>query len=63
MNHQVPALLSKCPSRPVPALAGAYELIDVRALLREWVTTIAGKAIDPILEMCSIKAAGNNFPR
>ncbi|XP_062862331.1 DNA repair protein REV1 isoform X2 [Trichomycterus rosablanca] len=51
MNHQVPALPSKCFSRPVPALAGACELVDVRALLREWVTTISEPMEEDILQV------------
>lgn len=43
LSHQAPEVPPKCTPRPVPTLAGAFELSDVRALLREWVTTISGK--------------------
>lgn len=29
--------------RPAPALAGAYDLTDIKTLLKEWVTTITGR--------------------
>lgn len=34
--------LSKCIPRPSPALAGACDLMDIKTLLKEWVTTITG---------------------
>lgn len=46
VSHQAPEVLSKCTPQPVPTLAGAVELADVRALLQEWVTTISGKEMD-----------------
>uniref|UniRef100_A0A1A7YB70 DNA repair protein REV1 n=1 Tax=Iconisemion striatum TaxID=60296 RepID=A0A1A7YB70_9TELE len=37
--------------RPVPALAGACELTDIRTLLREWVTTTADPMEEDILQV------------
>lgn len=34
--------VSKSVPRPVPTLAGACDLADIKTLLREWVTTITG---------------------
>ncbi|TSL16125.1 DNA repair protein REV1 [Bagarius yarrelli] len=47
----VPEVLPKCTPRPVPTLAGAFELADVRALLREWVTTISEPMEEDILQV------------
>ena len=33
---------SKFIPRPSPALAGAYDMTDIKTLLREWVTSITG---------------------
>lgn len=38
----IPEPLAKFIPRPAPVLAGAYDLTDIRTLLREWVTTITG---------------------
>ncbi|MCI4378310.1 hypothetical protein PGIGA_G00214420 [Pangasianodon gigas] len=51
LSHQAPEVLSKCTPRPVPTLAGAFELSDVRALLREWVTTISDPMEEDILQV------------
>ncbi|XP_047671144.1 DNA repair protein REV1 isoform X2 [Tachysurus fulvidraco] len=51
LSHQVPEELPKCTTRPVPTLAGAFELSDVRALMREWVTTISEPMEEDILQV------------
>ncbi|KAF4087241.1 hypothetical protein AMELA_G00093360 [Ameiurus melas] len=51
LSHQAPGALSRCTPRPVPTLAGAFELADVRALLREWVTTISEPMEEDILQV------------
>ncbi|KAM9487515.1 DNA repair protein REV1 isoform 1-T1 [Clarias gariepinus] len=51
LNHQASEVLSKCTPRPVPTLAGAFELSDVRVLLREWVTTISEPMEEDILQV------------
>ncbi|XP_024142544.1 DNA repair protein REV1 isoform X1 [Oryzias melastigma] len=38
-------------SRPVPMLAGAFDLTDIRTLLREWVTTITEPMEEDILQV------------
>ncbi|XP_060785615.1 DNA repair protein REV1 isoform X2 [Neoarius graeffei] len=51
LSHQAPEVLSKCTPRPVPTLAGAFELCDIRALLQEWVTTISEPMEEDILQV------------
>ncbi|KAG7331285.1 hypothetical protein KOW79_005254 [Hemibagrus wyckioides] len=51
LSHQAPEVPPKCTPRPVPTLAGAFELSDVRALLREWVTTISEPMEEDILQV------------
>ncbi|XP_017325602.1 DNA repair protein REV1 isoform X2 [Ictalurus punctatus] len=51
LSHRAPDALSRCTPRPVPTLAGAFELVDVRALLREWVTTISEPMEEDILQV------------
>ncbi|KAL2081111.1 hypothetical protein ACEWY4_022964 [Coilia grayii] len=51
VKPDVPELLSKFTPRPVPTLAGACELSDIRTLLREWVTTISEPMEEDILQV------------
>ncbi|KAL6484834.1 hypothetical protein MHYP_G00068790 [Metynnis hypsauchen] len=51
LSHQMPEVLSKFSPRSAPALAGACELSDIRALLREWVTTISEPMEEDILQV------------
>ncbi|XP_072542162.1 DNA repair protein REV1 isoform X2 [Salminus brasiliensis] len=51
LNNHVPDMLSKFVPRSAPALAGACELGDIRALLREWVTTISEPMEEDILQV------------
>ncbi|XP_031439288.1 DNA repair protein REV1 isoform X3 [Clupea harengus] len=51
MKPDVPEVLSKFIPRPVPTLAGACELSDIRTLLREWVTTISEPMEEDILQV------------
>uniref|UniRef100_A0A8B9LS01 DNA repair protein REV1 n=1 Tax=Astyanax mexicanus TaxID=7994 RepID=A0A8B9LS01_ASTMX len=51
LNNHVPDKLSKFVPRSAPALAGACELGDIRALLREWVTTISEPMEEDILQV------------
>uniref|UniRef100_A0AAR2K883 DNA repair protein REV1 n=1 Tax=Pygocentrus nattereri TaxID=42514 RepID=A0AAR2K883_PYGNA len=44
-------VLSKFTPRSAPALAGACEFSDIRALLREWVTTISDPMEEDILQV------------
>ncbi|XP_037645906.1 DNA repair protein REV1 isoform X2 [Sebastes umbrosus] len=43
--------LSKFIPRPAPVLAGAYDLTDIKTLLREWVTTITEPMEEDILQV------------
>lgn len=43
--------LTKSLSRPAPALAGACDLTDIKALLREWVTTVPEPMEEDILQV------------
>ncbi|XP_028847875.1 DNA repair protein REV1 isoform X2 [Denticeps clupeoides] len=47
----VPEVLSKFTPRPVPTLAGAFELSDIKTLIREWVTTITEPMEEDILQV------------
>ncbi|XP_040004413.1 DNA repair protein REV1 isoform X2 [Xiphias gladius] len=47
----IPESLSKYVRRPVPALAGACDLTDIKTLLREWVTTITEPMEEDILQV------------
>ncbi|KAM9344124.1 DNA repair protein REV1 [Pholidichthys leucotaenia] len=47
----VPASGGKIFPRPVPALAGACELTDIKTLLKEWVTTITEPMEEDILQV------------
>ncbi|XP_018557791.2 LOW QUALITY PROTEIN: DNA repair protein REV1 [Lates calcarifer] len=47
----IPESLSKFAPRPAPALAGAYDLKDIKTLLREWVTTITEPMEEDILQV------------
>ncbi|XP_063069765.1 DNA repair protein REV1 isoform X2 [Engraulis encrasicolus] len=51
VKADVPEVLSKFIPRPVPTLAGACELSDIRTLLREWVTTITEPMEEDILQV------------
>ncbi|KAM8856561.1 DNA repair protein REV1 isoform 7-T7 [Spinachia spinachia] len=42
---------SKLIPRPAPVLAGAYDLTDIKTLLREWVTTITEPMEEDILQV------------
>ncbi|XP_034069694.1 LOW QUALITY PROTEIN: DNA repair protein REV1 [Gymnodraco acuticeps] len=42
---------SKFIPRPAPVLAGAYDMTDIRTLLREWVTTITEPMEEDILQV------------
>uniref|UniRef100_A0A671XRT9 DNA repair protein REV1 n=1 Tax=Sparus aurata TaxID=8175 RepID=A0A671XRT9_SPAAU len=42
---------SKSIPRPAPALAGAYDLTDIKTLLREWVTTMTDPMEEDILQV------------
>ncbi|XP_073329778.1 DNA repair protein REV1 isoform X2 [Pagrus major] len=42
---------SKSILRPAPALAGAYDLTDIKTLLREWVTTMTDPMEEDILQV------------
>ncbi|XP_040056729.2 DNA repair protein REV1 isoform X2 [Gasterosteus aculeatus] len=48
---EVPEALSKFIPRPAPVLAGAYDLTDIKTLLREWVTTITEPMEEDILQV------------
>lgn len=39
---------------PVPNLAGAVEFNDVKALLKEWITTISGNLVISLLQLHSV---------
>ncbi|XP_029315447.1 DNA repair protein REV1 isoform X2 [Cottoperca gobio] len=47
----VPESLCKFIPRPSPVLAGAFDLTDIRTLLREWVTTIPEPMEEDILQV------------
>ncbi|XP_054471591.1 DNA repair protein REV1 isoform X2 [Anoplopoma fimbria] len=47
----IPEPLSKFIPRPAPVLAGAYDLTDIKTLLREWVTTITEPMEEDILQV------------
>ncbi|XP_076603356.1 DNA repair protein REV1 isoform X2 [Chaetodon auriga] len=47
----IPETLSKFSPRPAPVLAGAYDLTDIKTLLREWVTTITEPMEEDILQV------------
>ncbi|XP_028447411.1 DNA repair protein REV1 isoform X2 [Perca flavescens] len=47
----IPESLSKFIPRPSPVLAGAYDLTDIKTLLREWVTTITEPMEEDILQV------------
>ncbi|XP_056290913.1 DNA repair protein REV1 isoform X1 [Pseudoliparis swirei] len=47
----IPEPLAKFIPRPAPVLAGAYDLTDIRTLLREWVTTITDPMEEDILQV------------
>ncbi|KAG7503852.1 DNA repair protein REV1 [Solea senegalensis] len=46
-----PESLSKFIPRPAPALAGAFDLTDIKVLLREWVTSITEPMEEDILQV------------
>ncbi|KAL6101042.1 rev1 [Pungitius sinensis] len=48
---EVPQTRSKFIPRPAPVLAGAYDLTDIKTLLREWVTTITEPMEEDILQV------------
>ncbi|XP_042350432.1 DNA repair protein REV1 isoform X2 [Plectropomus leopardus] len=50
-DPDIPESLSKFIPRPAPALAGAYDLTDIKTLLREWVTTITEPMEEDILQV------------
>ncbi|XP_076016657.1 DNA repair protein REV1 [Genypterus blacodes] len=50
-STDVPESPSKFIPRPAPALAGACDLMDIRTLLREWVTTITEPMEEDILQV------------
>ncbi|XP_037542483.1 DNA repair protein REV1 [Nematolebias whitei] len=50
-KQEVPASVSKMVPRPVPALAGACDLTDIKTLLREWVATITDPMEEDILQV------------
>uniref|UniRef100_A0A8C3AIP8 DNA repair protein REV1 n=1 Tax=Cyclopterus lumpus TaxID=8103 RepID=A0A8C3AIP8_CYCLU len=47
----IPEPRAKFIPRPAPVLAGAYDLTDIRTLLREWVTTITDPMEEDILQV------------
>ncbi|XP_067371782.1 DNA repair protein REV1 isoform X2 [Channa argus] len=47
----IPESVSKFVPRSAPALAGAYDLTDIKTLLREWVTTITEPMEEDILQV------------
>ncbi|XP_075962249.1 DNA repair protein REV1 isoform X2 [Anarhichas minor] len=47
----MPQSLSRFIPRPAPVLAGAYDLTDIKTLLREWVTTITDPMEEDILQV------------
>uniref|UniRef100_A0AAY4DVR6 DNA repair protein REV1 n=1 Tax=Denticeps clupeoides TaxID=299321 RepID=A0AAY4DVR6_9TELE len=51
LKQDVPEVLSKFTPRPVPTLAGAFELSDIKTLIREWVTTITEPMEEDILQV------------
>ncbi|XP_032385025.1 DNA repair protein REV1 isoform X2 [Etheostoma spectabile] len=50
-KQDIPESLSKFIPRPSPVLAGAYDLTDIKTLLREWVTTITEPMEEDILQV------------
>ncbi|XP_013867133.1 DNA repair protein REV1 isoform X2 [Austrofundulus limnaeus] len=50
-KQETPASVTPSVPRPVPALAGACELTDIKTLLREWVTTITDPMEEDILQV------------
>ncbi|KAF7665715.1 hypothetical protein LDENG_00134690 [Lucifuga dentata] len=50
-KQEVHESLSKFIPRPAPALAGACDLMDIKTLLREWVTTITEPMEEDILQV------------
>ncbi|XP_077436895.1 DNA repair protein REV1 isoform X2 [Vanacampus margaritifer] len=50
-KQDIPEPLPKCILRPPPALAGAFELPDIKTLLREWVTTMTDPMEEDILQV------------
>lgn len=50
-NPDIPESLSKFIPRPAPVLAGAYDMTDIKTLLREWVTTITEPMEEDILQV------------
>lgn len=61
LSAQASEVLPKCTPRPVPTLAGAFELNNVRSLLREWVTTISGKAMDKVSQSLGFNTNSSRF--
>ncbi|KAM4608878.1 DNA repair protein REV1 isoform 2-T2 [Polymixia lowei] len=51
LKQDIQENLSKFIPRPAPALAGAFDLTDIRTLLREWVTTISEPMEEDILQV------------
>lgn len=47
----IPESVAKLIPRPAPALAGAYDLADIKTLLREWVTTMTDPMEEDILQV------------
>ncbi|KAM9850950.1 DNA repair protein REV1 [Aulostomus maculatus] len=50
-KRDTPESVSKFIPRPAPALAGACDLLDIKTLLREWVTTITEPMEEDILQV------------
>ncbi|XP_017265842.1 DNA repair protein REV1 [Kryptolebias marmoratus] len=50
-KQEIPASVTKSVPRPVPALAGACDLTDIKTLLREWVTTITDPMEEDVLQV------------
>nr|XP_033470509.1 DNA repair protein REV1 isoform X1 [Epinephelus lanceolatus] len=50
-DPDIPESLSKVTPFPAPTLAGAYDLTDIKTLLREWVTTITEPMEEDILQV------------
>ncbi|XP_038863123.1 DNA repair protein REV1-like [Salvelinus namaycush] len=51
LQQDDPETLSKFTPRPEPTLAGACDFMDIRTLLREWVTTISDPMEEDILQV------------
>ncbi|XP_040913781.1 DNA repair protein REV1 [Toxotes jaculatrix] len=51
LKPDIPESLSKFIPRPAPSLAGACDLMDIKTLLREWVTTITDPMEEDILQV------------